>query len=69
MITFQSSKKKCVRPQKCKRKLIGRVMCEFESKPFIRIKGLCQQSTIDRDFVLIEPKLGEGNSLISFSCV
>ena len=46
--------------QKCKRKLIGRVMCEFESSPFIRIKGLCQQSTIDRDFYLIEPKLGEG---------
>ena len=55
--------------QKCKRKLIGRVMCEFESKPLIRIKGLCQQSPIDRDFVLIEPKLGEGNSFMNFSCV
>ena len=50
--------------QKCKRKIIGRVLCEFKASPIIRIKGLCQQSTIDRDFLLIDPKLGEGKRII-----
>ena len=46
--------------QKCKRKLVGRVLCEFESIPAIKIKGLCKQSPIDRDFILIDPKQYEG---------
>ena len=47
--------------QKCKRKIVGRVLCEFETTPVIRIKGLCKQSRIDREFQLIEPNIGEGN--------
>ena len=46
--------------QKCKRKVVGRVLCEFESTPVIRIKGLCSKSPIDRDFQLIDPTIGEG---------
>ena len=46
--------------QKCKKKLVGRVLCEFDKTPAIRIKGLCQQSPIGRDFLLIEPKPDEG---------
>ena len=26
--------------QKCKRKIIGRILCEFENTPVIKIKGL-----------------------------
>ena len=38
----------------------GNCLCEFENTPVIKIKGLCQQSQIDRDFQLIDPKIGEG---------
>ena len=47
--------------QKCSRQIIGRVLCEFDTTPVIRIKGLCKQSSMDRYFQLIEPKIGEGN--------
>ena len=46
--------------QKCKRKLVGRILCEFDQTPAIRIKGLCKHSPIDRDFLLIEPAPDEG---------
>ena len=46
--------------QKCNRKYTGRVYCEFDSTPAIKIKGLCKKSLIDRDFQLIEPKINEG---------
>ena len=46
-------------PQKCTREIIGRVMCEFDNTPVIRLKGLCEGSTIDRSFQLIDPSFGE----------
>ena len=46
--------------QKCSRKQVGRVICEFTSTPAIRIKGLCSQAPIDKDFLLMEPKPNEG---------
>ena len=48
---------------KCNRKFIGRVMCEFNSTPEIKVKGLCKQSPIDKDFLLIDPKPGEGKNI------
>ena len=49
---------------KCKRKVIGRVLCEFDKHPVIIVKGLCAESRIDRSFQLINPSLGEGNDIV-----
>ena len=46
--------------QKCTRKVIGRIFCEFDEHPNIKIKGLCDQSSIDRAYQLIDPTIGEG---------
>lgn len=48
--------------QKCKRKRIERVLCEFETTPAIRIKGLCKQSPINRDFQLVETNPEKGTN-------
>ena len=54
--------------EKCTRQApwIGRILCEFETPPIIRIKGLCEQSTMDRQLQLIDPKIGEGKSFAKF---
>ena len=49
--------------QKCKRKILGRIVCEFEKFPIIHVKGLCEESPIDRNFQLIDPNFGEGKYL------
>ena len=45
---------------KCTRKIVGRIFCEFDEHPNIKIKGLCDQSSIDRAYQLIDPTIGEG---------
>ena len=52
--------------EKCTRQSpwIGRILCEFETTPVIAIKGLCEQSTMDKEFQLIEPKIGEGIKIV-----
>ena len=51
-----------IRFQKCKRKFIGRVLCEFPSLPRIHIKGLCKENTMDRDYQLMAPEPTQGNT-------
>ena len=46
--------------QKCNRNYVGKVLCEFEELPTIKIKGLCKNSPIDRNFQLLETKVGDG---------
>ena len=53
--------------QKCKRKIIGRVICEFAKFPNIHIKGLCEESKIDRSFQLIDPSAGERKNFSVFT--
>ena len=48
--------------QKCNRNWLGKVLCEFEELPTIKIKGLCKNSPIDRNFQLLEQKVGEGKN-------
>ena len=50
--------------QKCNRNFIGKVLCEFQELPTIKIKGLCKNSPIDRDFQLISQKNGEGKAVM-----
>ena len=49
--------------QKCTRKFVGRVFCEFTNRPTLHIKGLCKDSPIDRNFQLIDPQPGQGKGL------
>ena len=48
--------------QKCNRNWVGKVLCEFEEPPIIKIKGLCKNSPVDRDFQLLQQYVGEGNA-------
>ena len=49
--------------QKCNRNWVGKVLCEFKELPTIKIKGLCKNSPIDRDFQLITQNVGEGRNV------
>ena len=56
ILPFVSKFEKCTR----KAQWIDRILCQFETTPVINIKGLCEQSTMDTQFQLIDPKIGEG---------
>ena len=43
----------------CGREIFGRIFCEFKQLPKMRIKGLCEESLIDRTFQLIDPTAGQ----------
>ena len=58
--TYYWGENMIIRFQKCKRKFIGRVLCEFPSLPRIHIKGLCKENTMDRDYQLMAPEPTQG---------
>ena len=55
--------------QKCKRKIVGRVLCEFHKLPEIHVKGLCEESQIDRNFQLIDPTSGERKYIFTVNMI
>ena len=47
--------------QKCSRKgYFGRIFCEFPKFPSIHIKGLCKESTMDRNYILLAIESNQG---------
>ena len=48
--------------QKCSRKgYFGYIFCQFQKYPSIHIKGLCEEATMDRDYILLDFEPNQGN--------